>query len=94
MRSCPSSSKFSPEKVREPLRNMMTASCPRITTTTERLHALDFQASNTEHLRSIFEMGITMVALGDGKVRLFHSFYNVSYQFSSVPFSSVQFSSV
>lgn len=80
MRSCPSSNKLFPEKVRKPLRNLMTGSCLR-TSTTERLRALDFQASNIEHLRAVFDMGITLVSLGEGKVRLFHSFYNVSYLF-------------
>lgn len=81
MRSCPSSNKLFPEKVRTPLRNLMTESCLRTSSTNERLRALDFQASNIEHLRAVFDMGITLVALGEGKVRLFHSFYNVSYLF-------------
>lgn len=80
MRTCPSSNKLFPEKVRKPLRNFITGSCPR-TPTTKRLRALDFQASNADHLRAVYDMGITMVSLGDGKVRLFHSFYNVSYHF-------------
>ncbi|KAM7352672.1 ER degradation enhancer, mannosidase alpha-like 2 isoform 1-T3 [Cochliomyia hominivorax] len=75
MRTCPSSNKLFPEKVRKPLRNFITGSCPR-TPTTKRLRALDFQASNADHLRAVYDMGITMVSLGDGKVRLFHSFYN------------------
>ncbi|XP_030377293.1 ER degradation-enhancing alpha-mannosidase-like protein 3 [Scaptodrosophila lebanonensis] len=75
MRTCPSSNKLFPEKVRKPLRNFITGSCPR-TTTGKRLSALDFQASNADHLRAVYDMGITMVSLGDGKVRLFHSFYN------------------
>lgn len=36
------------------------------------------QASNADHMRSVYDMGITMVSLGDGKVQLLHSFYNVS----------------
>ncbi|XP_018782734.1 PREDICTED: ER degradation-enhancing alpha-mannosidase-like protein 3 isoform X2 [Bactrocera latifrons] len=75
MRTCPKSNKLFPEKVRKPLRNFITGSCPRVPTG-KRLRALDFQASNADHLRSIYDMGITMVSLGDGKVRLFHSFYN------------------
>lgn len=82
MRTCPSSNKLFPEKVRKPLRNFITGSCPR-TPSTKRLRALDFQASNADHLRAVYDMGITMVSLGDGKVRLFHSFYNVSYHFFS-----------
>jgi len=70
-----------PEKVRKPLRNFISGSCPR-TTAGKRLSALDFQASNADHLRAVYDMGITMVSIGDrsqGKVRLFHSFYNVSF---------------
>ncbi|XP_037958336.1 ER degradation-enhancing alpha-mannosidase-like protein 3 isoform X2 [Teleopsis dalmanni] len=75
MRTCPSSNKLFPEQVRKPLRNFITGSCPR-TPTGKRLRALDFQANNADHLRAVYDMGITMVSLGDGKVRLFHSFYN------------------
>ncbi|XP_039949166.1 ER degradation-enhancing alpha-mannosidase-like protein 3 isoform X1 [Bactrocera tryoni] len=75
MRTCPKSNKLFPEKVRKPLRNFITGSCPRVPIG-KRLRALDFQASNADHLRAIYDMGITMVSLGDGKVRLFHSFYN------------------
>ncbi|XP_068151414.1 ER degradation-enhancing alpha-mannosidase-like protein 3 isoform X1 [Drosophila tropicalis] len=82
MRTCPSSNKLFPEKVRKPLRNFITGSCPRTTISGsggKRLSALDFQASNADHLRAVYDMGITMVSVGDrsqGKVRLFHSFYN------------------
>ncbi|XP_017023932.1 ER degradation-enhancing alpha-mannosidase-like protein 3 [Drosophila kikkawai] len=78
MRTCPSSNKLFPEKVRKPLRNFITGSCPR-NNGGKRLSALDFQASNADHLRAVYDMGITMVSVGDrsqGKVRLFHSFYN------------------
>lgn len=75
MRTCPNSNKLFPEKIRKPLRNFITGSCPRAPIG-KRLRALDFQASNADHLRAIYDMGITMVSLGDGKVRLFHSFYN------------------
>ncbi|ALC38340.1 Edem2 [Drosophila busckii] len=82
MRTCPSSNKLFPEKVRKPLRNFITGSCPR-TSSGKRLSALDFQASNSDHLRAVYDMGITMVSVGDrsqGKVRLFHSFYNAKSQ--------------
>lgn len=36
------------------------------------------QATNAEHLRSVNDMGIVLVALAEGKVQLVHSFYNVS----------------
>lgn len=75
MRSCPSPNKLFPEKVRKPLRNLVTGVCPRISGT-KRLKAYDFQASNADHLRAVYDMGITMVSLGEGKVQLLHSFYN------------------
>ncbi|XP_004522749.1 ER degradation-enhancing alpha-mannosidase-like protein 3 isoform X2 [Ceratitis capitata] len=68
MRTCPNSNRFFPERVRKPLRNFITGSCPRIPTG-KRLRALDFQASNADHLRAIYDMGITMVSLGDGKAK-------------------------
>lgn len=77
MRSCPSPNKLFPEKVRRPLRDLVTGVCPRISSG-KRLRAHDFQASNADHLRTVYDMGITMVALGEGKVQLLHSFYNVS----------------
>lgn len=81
MRSCPSSNKLFPEKFRRSMRNMVTtgsSSCPRssLSSSSKRLRALDFQANNADHLRAVYDMGITMVSLGDGKVRLLHSFYN------------------
>lgn len=36
------------------------------------------QASNADHRRTVSDMGITMISVGDGKVQLMHSFYNVS----------------
>ncbi|XP_055849202.1 ER degradation-enhancing alpha-mannosidase-like protein 3 isoform X2 [Episyrphus balteatus] len=68
MRTCPSSTKLFPEKVRKPLRNFITGSCPRAQSN-KRLRALDFQASNADHLRAVYDMGITMVSLGDGKAK-------------------------
>lgn len=77
MRSCPSPNKLFPETVRRPLRDLVTGVCPRISSA-KRLRAADFQASNADHLRTVYDMGITMVSLGEGKVQLLHSFYNVS----------------
>jgi len=77
MRSCPSPNKLFPETVRRPLRDLVTASCPRISVA-NRLRAAEFQANNADHLRALFDMGVTMVSLGNGKVQLLHSFYNVS----------------
>lgn len=75
MRSCPSPNKLFPETVRRPLRDLVTGVCPRISNS-KRLRALDFQSSNADHLRTVYDMGISMVSLGDGKVQLMHSFYN------------------
>lgn len=75
MRSCPSPNKLFPETVRRPLRDLVTGVCPRISGA-KRLRAADFQASNADHLRTVYDMGITMVSLGDGKVQLLHNFYN------------------
>ncbi|XP_038108223.1 ER degradation-enhancing alpha-mannosidase-like protein 3 [Culex quinquefasciatus] len=75
MRSCPSPNKLFPETVRRPLRDLVTGVCPRISSA-KRLRAADFQASNADHLRTVYDMGITMVSLGEGKVQLLHSFYN------------------
>lgn len=77
MRSCPSPNKLFPETVRRPLRDLVSATCPRVSNT-NRLRAAEFQASNADHLRALFDMGVTMVSLGNGKVQLLHSFYNVS----------------
>ena len=76
MRTCPSPNKLFPETVRRPLRDLVTGVCPRVSSA-KRLRAHDFQASNADHLRAVYDMGITMVSLGDGKVQLLHSFYNV-----------------
>lgn len=78
MRSCPSPNKLFPETVRRPLRDLVSATCPRVSST-NRLRAAEFQASNADHLRALFDMGVTMVSLGNGKVQLLHSFYNVSW---------------
>lgn len=78
MRSCPSPNKLFPETVRRPLRDLVSASCPRVGNA-NRLRASEFQANNADHLRALFDMGVTMVSLGNGKVQLLHSFYNVRF---------------
>lgn len=83
MRSCPSPNKLFPETVRRPLSNLVSATCPRVSNT-NRLRAAEFQASNSDHLRTLFDMGVTMVSLGNGKVQLLHSFYNVRLSFTYV----------
>lgn len=79
MRSCPSPNKLFPETVRRPLRDLVSATCPRVAN--NRLRASEFQANNADHLRALFDMGVTIVSLGNGKVQLLHSFYNVSAPF-------------
>ncbi|XP_059621126.1 ER degradation-enhancing alpha-mannosidase-like protein 3 [Phlebotomus argentipes] len=75
MRSCPSPNKLFPNTVRRPIRDLVTGICPRVSSN-KRLRAQDFQVSNADHLRTVYDMGITMVSLGEGKVQLLHSFYN------------------
>jgi mannosidase alpha-like ER degradation enhancer 3 len=89
MRSCPSPNKLFPETVRRPLRDLVSATCPRVSNT-NRLRAAEFQASNADHLRALFDMGVTMVSLGNGKVQLLHSFYNVSERCMLCELSMIQ----
>lgn len=83
-RQCPSPNKLFPTNVRRPIRELVTGTCPRVSATgttntnQRRLRAQDFQASNADHLRTVYEMGITMVQLGDKKVQLLHNIYDVS----------------
>lgn len=77
-RSCPSPNKLFPNSVRRPIRDLVTGVCPRASNA-KRLRALDFQANNADHLRTVYDMGISMVSLGDKKVQLLHSFYDVSW---------------
>lgn len=76
-RQCPSPNKLFPTNVRRPIRELVTGTCPSAGKK-HRLRALDFQANNAEHLRAVYEMGITMVQLGDKKVQLLHNIYHVS----------------
>lgn len=77
VRSCPSPKHLFPESVRKPLKDLVSGVCPR-TPSTKRISAMEFRASNAEHRRSVSDMGITMISVGDGKVQLMHSFYNVN----------------
>lgn len=78
MRSCPSPKHLFPETVRKPLKNLVSGVCPRSSSATSRVSALEFRASNADHRQSVSDMGITMISVGDGKVQLMHSFYNVN----------------
>lgn len=79
MRSCPNPKHLFPETVRKPLKNLVSGVCPRTSSAT-RVSALEFRASNADHRQSVSDMGITIVYnnMGDGKVQLMHSFYNVN----------------
>lgn len=86
-RKCPSPNKLFPTNVRRPIRELVTGTCPRVAASAagqnnnhnkRRLRAQDFQASSADHLRAVYEMGITMVQLGDKKVQLLHNIYDVS----------------
>ncbi|XP_055308120.1 ER degradation-enhancing alpha-mannosidase-like protein 3 isoform X2 [Sitodiplosis mosellana] len=74
-KSCPSPKHLFPETVRKPLKDLVSGVCPR-TPSTKRISAMEFRASNADHRRSVSDMGITMISVGDGKVQLMHSFYN------------------
>lgn len=79
MRTCPSPKHLFPETVRKPLKDLVSGVCPHRAADTKRISAMEFRASNADHRRSVSDMGITMVSVGDGKVQLMHSFYNVNH---------------
>nr|XP_022908380.1 ER degradation-enhancing alpha-mannosidase-like protein 3 [Onthophagus taurus] len=72
-RICPNSLTLFPESVRKPLRNMVDGMCPR-RIGKRRLTAAEFSASNMNHLKVIKDMGISIIALNDGRVQLLHTF--------------------
>ena len=75
-RICPNSLGLFPETVREPLRNMVDGVCPR-RDIKRRLTAAEFSAANINHLKILRDMGISIVALNDGRVQLLHTFNTV-----------------
>lgn len=79
-RTCPSTLQLFPESVRKPLRNMVSGMCPR-RIGKRKLTAIEFSASNLNHLKIIKEMGINIVALNDGRVQLLHTSSSVSNTF-------------
>ncbi|KAI4470720.1 er degradation-enhancing alpha-mannosidase-like protein 2 [Holotrichia oblita] len=72
-RICPNSFSLFPESVRKPLKNMVDGVCPR-RMGKRRLTAQEFSASNVNHLKIIKDMGISIIALNDGRVQLLHTF--------------------
>lgn len=72
-RSCPNTLQLFPESVRKPLQNMVDGMCPK-RNMKRRLKASEFSATNLNHLKIIKDMGISIIALSDGRVQLLHSF--------------------
>ncbi len=57
---------------------MVFDKCPRHKVVKRKLLASDFQSADHEHLEIIRDMGISIVALPDGRVQLLHTMANVS----------------
>lgn len=74
-RTCPNSVHLFPATVRQPLRNMVEDVCPR-RLTKKRLSAVQFQPRNMEHAKILGEMGIAILNVGDGSVKLLHTYSN------------------
>ncbi|XP_019876061.2 ER degradation-enhancing alpha-mannosidase-like protein 3 [Aethina tumida] len=70
-RSCPNTLQLFPESVRKPLQNMVDGVCPK---KRRRLTAAEFSAANVNHLKTLKDMGINIIALNDGRVQLLHTF--------------------
>lgn len=75
--TCPSTWRLFPESFRKPLQNMVDGMCPK-RMPRQRLAANDFSVSNINHLKLIKDMGINIIAMGDGRIQLIHSFSSVS----------------
>lgn len=75
-RSCPNSIYLFPgnkdfaHSIRLPLKNLVEGVCPKQVTPPRRLHAVDFQPNNHEHAKLLRKMGITIMALPDGRIQL------------------------
>lgn len=74
-RTCPNSVHLFPATVRQPLRNMVEDVCPR-RLTKKRLSAVHFQPRNLEHAKILSDMGISILTVGDGSVKLLHTYSN------------------
>lgn len=81
-RSCPNSNYLFPERhefaqsIRKPLKNFVNNVCPSRKTIKRKLRASEFQAGNAGHLSLLRDMGITIMALPDGRVQLLHTASN------------------
>ncbi|XP_034254051.1 ER degradation-enhancing alpha-mannosidase-like protein 3 [Thrips palmi] len=76
-RTCPNTQHLFPEKVRRPLRNLVDGVCPR-KELKRRIKAVDFQMGNSDHMKLLKEMGISIMSLDDGRVQLVHAFGNAA----------------
>lgn len=85
-RSCPNAHYLFPgrhefaETIRRPLKNFVNNVCPSRKTIKRKLRASEFQAGNSRHMGLLRDMGITIMALPDGRVQLLHTSSNVSYK--------------
>lgn len=83
-RSCPNAHFLFPgrhefaETIRRPLKNFVNNVCPSRKTLRRKLRASEFQAGNSQHMGLLRDMGITIMALPDGRVQLLHTSSNVS----------------
>ncbi|XP_068226667.1 ER degradation-enhancing alpha-mannosidase-like protein 3 isoform X4 [Palaemon carinicauda] len=81
-RSCPNAHFLFPgrhefaETIRRPLKNFVNNVCPSRKTMQRKLRASEFQAGNSGHMRLLRDMGITIMALPDGRVQLLHTSSN------------------
>ncbi|KAF7265320.1 hypothetical protein GWI33_021304 [Rhynchophorus ferrugineus] len=70
--SCPNTLSLFPDAVRRPLKDMVDGMCPR-RSSKRRLTVSEFSAANINHLKILKEMGISIIALQDGRVQLLHT---------------------
>nr|XP_045621161.1 ER degradation-enhancing alpha-mannosidase-like protein 3 [Procambarus clarkii] len=81
-RSCPNAHFLFPgrhefaETIRRPLKNFVNNVCPSRKTLRRKLRASEFQAGNSRHMGLLRDMGITIMALPDGRVQLLHTSSN------------------
>lgn len=67
---------------RSPFANVVEDKCPAKQKLIKRkLLGSDFQSNNEDHLKLVKDMGITIIALSDGRVQLLHTFANVRHFF-------------
>lgn len=83
--TCPNTLSLFPESFRKPLQNMVDGICPN-RFPRQRLAANEFSMTNINHLKLIKDMGINIIAMGDGRVQLLHSFSSVSIRYISFVF--------